>query len=68
MKVTGDWLESPATQAVCAAIMREGAQALFVGGCVRNALLQKIETDLKNYHGQRALGGPGDAAAATNSE
>ena len=38
MKVPGTWLHNPATQAVCAAIMREGAQALFVGGCVRNAL------------------------------
>ncbi|WP_149141747.1 CCA tRNA nucleotidyltransferase [Gemmobacter caeruleus] len=39
MKVTGDWLENPATQAVCAALSQAGYQALFVGGCVRNALL-----------------------------
>jgi len=39
MKVTGDWLENPATQAVCAALVQAGYQALFVGGCVRNALL-----------------------------
>ena len=46
MKVTGTWLHNPATQAVCAAIMREGAQALFVGGCVRNALLQEQVSDI----------------------
>ncbi|WP_223476812.1 phosphate acyltransferase PlsX [Oricola indica] len=45
------------------------AAAVDVGyDMVRNALLQKIETDLKNYHGQPALGASGDAAAATNSE
>lgn len=39
MKVTGDWLENPGTQAVCATLAQAGYQALFVGGCVRNALL-----------------------------
>ncbi len=39
MKMSGDWLSGPSTQAVCAALMRAGHQALFVGGCVRNALL-----------------------------
>ncbi|MGR3635954.1 MAG: CCA tRNA nucleotidyltransferase [Shimia sp.] len=39
MKITGDWLNTPATQAVCASLTDAGYQALFVGGCVRNALL-----------------------------
>ncbi|MGM0740450.1 MAG: CCA tRNA nucleotidyltransferase [Pseudomonadota bacterium] len=39
MKLTGDWIERPATQAVCRAIEQGGHQALFVGGCVRNAIL-----------------------------
>jgi poly(A) polymerase len=39
MKITGDWLVNPSTQAVCAALANAGHLALFVGGCVRNALL-----------------------------
>lgn len=39
MKLQGAWIEDPAAQAVCAALMAGGHQALFVGGCVRNALL-----------------------------
>jgi len=39
MKLTGDWIERPATQAVCRMIEQGGHQALFVGGCVRNAIL-----------------------------
>lgn len=46
MKVTGNWLENPATQAVCEAIMHDGAQALFVGGCVRNSLLGVAVSDI----------------------
>ena len=38
-KVSGDWLSAVATQKVCAALAGAGHQALFVGGCVRNALL-----------------------------
>ena len=38
-RITADWLTDPATQAVCAALEVGGAQALFVGGCVRNALM-----------------------------
>ncbi|MBE1286001.1 MAG: CCA tRNA nucleotidyltransferase [Rhodobacteraceae bacterium] len=40
------WLTDPATQAVCNAVMADGAQALFVGGCVRNALLGVPVSDL----------------------
>lgn len=39
MKIIGQWLESSATQSVCKTLEAEGFQALFVGGCVRNALL-----------------------------
>ena len=39
MKISGHWIAAPATQAVCAALTQAGHQALFVGGCVRNALL-----------------------------
>ena len=39
MKLQGTWIEDPAAQAVCAALMAGGHQALFVGGCVRNNLL-----------------------------
>jgi poly(A) polymerase len=46
MKITGDWLTDPATQAVCAMLTGAGHQALFVGGCVRNALLSAPVTDV----------------------
>jgi poly(A) polymerase len=39
MKIAGAWLENPVTQALCAALTAAGQRALFVGGCVRNALL-----------------------------
>ena len=39
MKVKGEWLSRPATQAVCATLTDGGHQALLVGGCVRNALM-----------------------------
>ncbi len=39
MKISGDWIAHPGTQALCAVLAQAGHQALFVGGCVRNALL-----------------------------
>ena len=39
MKVVGPWIDAAPTQALCAALTAAGFQALFVGGCVRNALL-----------------------------
>ncbi|CAM8657106.1 PcnB tRNA nucleotidyltransferase/poly(A) polymerase [Paracoccaceae bacterium] len=39
MMITGDWLAQPGTQALCGALEAAGYRALFVGGCVRNALL-----------------------------
>lgn len=46
MKVAGDWQQDPSTQAVCAALVDGGHQALFVGGCVRNALLGAAVGDI----------------------
>ncbi len=39
MKLSGDWIDSGATQAVCTALTGAGHQVFFVGGCVRNALM-----------------------------
>jgi poly(A) polymerase len=46
MNITGDWLNHPGTQALCAALASAGHQALFVGGCVRNALLGEPVNDI----------------------
>ncbi len=46
MKVSGDWLTRPGTQAVLGMINRAGYRALCVGGCVRNALLGVPVTDV----------------------
>jgi poly(A) polymerase len=46
VKVPGDWRTRPETQAVCAALAGGGQRALFVGGCVRNALLGWPVTDV----------------------
>ncbi|MFM2350623.1 MAG: hypothetical protein RIR04_1589 [Pseudomonadota bacterium] len=46
MKITGDWLTRPATQALCAALQAGGHRIFFVGGCVRNALLGEAVGDL----------------------
>ena len=46
MKVSGDWLHHEATQALCAMLEKAGFQALFVGGCVRNALLGEPVADI----------------------
>lgn len=46
MRLTGDWLIHPGTQAVCSAIQSAGYRALFVGGCVRDALLNRPVRDI----------------------
>ncbi len=46
MRITGEWLERPETQAVCRMLTEAGHQALFVGGCVRNALLGAPVSDV----------------------
>lgn len=45
-RITDSWLKTPATQDVCAALTTDGAQAYFVGGCVRNALLGAPVSDI----------------------
>ncbi len=46
MKITGDWLDHPGTQGLCLALEAAGHQALFVGGCVRNALMHRAVADI----------------------
>ncbi|MGP3696626.1 CCA tRNA nucleotidyltransferase [Rhodobacter sp. NSM] len=46
MRITGDWLSQPGTQTLCAVLDEAGHRALFVGGCVRNALLGQPVADL----------------------
>ncbi len=46
MKISGDWIDVPATQAVFAALEQADHQAFFVGGCVRNALLDAPVKDI----------------------
>lgn len=46
MRISGDWLNAAHTQAVCAVLTRAGYQALFVGGCVRNALFDVAVSDI----------------------
>ena len=40
------WLAEPGTRAVLAALAARGAQARFVGGCVRDALLGRDAGDV----------------------
>jgi poly(A) polymerase len=46
MKIAGDWLDHPGTQALMQALDGAGHQAWFVGGCVRNALLGAPVSDI----------------------
>lgn len=46
MRISGDWINHTGTQALCAALAAEGYRALFVGGCVRNALLGVPVSDI----------------------
>jgi len=39
MRIGDEWIKRPETRAVCDALASGGHRALFVGGCVRNALL-----------------------------
>ncbi|MFA3920038.1 CCA tRNA nucleotidyltransferase [Ruegeria hyattellae] len=45
-RISDSWLTRPATQAICRTLTEAGAQALFVGGCVRNALLGAPVSDI----------------------
>lgn len=46
MRIDGPWLRNPPTQALCAALTEAGHRILFVGGCVRNALLGQPVADI----------------------
>ena len=46
MKIDADWIKDDAAQSVMAALADAGHQAFFVGGCVRNALLDVPVQDL----------------------
>ena len=46
MNIAGDWLDHPGTQALMLALETGGHKALFVGGCVRNALLGVAVSDV----------------------
>lgn len=45
-RLTGSWLENTDTQQVCSMLTDRGYQALFVGGCVRNALYETSVNDI----------------------
>ncbi len=45
-EITAEWIDKPETQAVCAMLEAAGKQALFVGGCVRNTLLEEPVSDI----------------------
>lgn len=46
MKLTADWITEPGVQRLFLAFESHGHQILFVGGCVRNALLGRDVADL----------------------
>ena len=48
MKLSAEtpWLADPKGQALCATLENAGHQALFVGGCVRNAVLNEAASDV----------------------
>lgn len=45
-RIAGDWIAHPGTQALMQALEAAGHKALFVGGCVRNALLDEPVGDV----------------------
>jgi poly(A) polymerase len=45
-RLQADWLQAPASRAVCGMLTDAGRQAWFVGGCVRNALIGAAVSDL----------------------
>ena len=58
MKVTGLWLNNPATQQVMSMLAGGGFQAFAVGGCVRNALLKIAINDVDiatNAHPEQVI-------------
>jgi len=52
------WLVDPAAQAVCGAITAAGFDVFFVGGCVRNAILDLPDSDVDmstNAHPEKVM-------------
>ena len=45
-RLAADWLATPSTRLVCGVLTEAGHQALFVGGCVRDALLGRCSSDI----------------------
>jgi poly(A) polymerase len=45
-KIAGEWLFAPETASVMGALAANGATARFVGGCVRDALLERRVSDV----------------------
>lgn len=46
MKLASPWIDRPETKAVCAALTDAGFDAYFVGGCVRNTLMDRAVSDI----------------------
>jgi len=46
MKISADWLNKPSTRLVMERLVSRGYKAYFVGGCVRNTLLNIEATDI----------------------
>ena len=46
MRIKGEWLQHAGTQDLCRSLQKGGFQALFVGGCVRNALIGAAVNDI----------------------
>jgi len=46
MRISADWISAEDTQTVCRMLTDAGQQALFVGGCVRNAIIGQPVTDI----------------------
>ena len=46
MQLTGPWVDKAATQVIFAALSAAGHKVYFVGGCVRNALLEMPVSDI----------------------
>ncbi len=45
-RISENWISDPATQSITRALTRAGAQVYFVGGCVRDSLLNKPISDV----------------------
>ena len=46
MQIAADWIVADHTQAVCQMLIQAGYKSLFVGGCVRNAIIGAPVTDI----------------------